>query len=112
MKLIDAVQAIIEDIPSGQVWSYTDIAEKLGFRAARHAKDVRTAVVALVNDQQRRCPWWRVVANNGQPIPGAAMVQQAMLQGEGVHFNADGTVNVQAFGRHVRDVPQIEDTAS
>lgn len=99
MKLTDAVRRIIEDIPVGQVWGYSDIAEVLGFHAARHANEVRIVVAGLVNDQQRRVPWWRVVANNGRLIPGAAAVQGAMLAGEGVMLEQDGTVNLQVWGR-------------
>ena len=99
MALIDAVHDVITRIPCGQVWTYTEVAEALGFRAPYHSRDVRLVVQKLVRDQQRNGPWWRVVANNGKLIEGAAVVQQAMLSGEGVGFDAEGNVQLAEYGR-------------
>lgn len=99
MNLLDAVHAVVERIPPDEVWTYTDVAATLGFRAARHTKDVRTAVAKLVRDQTRVGPWWRVVANNGKLIVGAEREQQALLVAEGVTFDAQGNVNLAQHGR-------------
>ncbi len=94
MKLIDRVSAIVSQIPAGEVRTYTELAASLGFQAARHSKEVATAVAKLVTAQARPVPWWRVVANNGRLIAGSEAVQHAMLATEGVAFDAAGGVDL------------------
>ena len=90
-SFFNSVYKIVENIPYGKVVSYGQIAKCLGMpRAARQ-----------VGWAMRRCPddlpWQRVVKNDGSITGGIyAEIRRAALEAEGVHFLADGRVNIAA----------------
>ena len=59
----DAVLAIVDQIPAGQVMSYGDVAAALGSRAAR-------AVGQVMAYYGEASPWWRVLRAGGHPPRG------------------------------------------
>lgn len=56
----DAVLAIVDAIPSGQVMTYGDVAAALGSRASR-------AVGQVMAYYGEASPWWRVLRAGGHP---------------------------------------------
>jgi len=84
------VYDIVEQIPSGKVISYGQIAWMLGRpRAAR-----------MVGWAMRQCPehlpWQRVVMADGTVTGGVhADIRKAVLEAEGVTFLADGRVDMK-----------------
>ncbi|HLP23563.1 MAG TPA: MGMT family protein [Microbacteriaceae bacterium] len=59
----EAVLAVVDEIPSGQVMSYGDVAAALGSRAAR-------AVGQVMAYYGQGSPWWRVLRAGGHPPRG------------------------------------------
>jgi methylated-DNA-protein-cysteine methyltransferase-like protein len=85
-------------IPRGRVVSYGQLAELAGLpRAARQAG---YAMAALPSGT--RIPWQRVVNARGElsarSDPGGELVQRALLEREGVVFDARGRIDLVRFG--------------
>ena len=59
----DAVLAVVDKIPAGQVMTYGDVAAALGSRAAR-------AVGQVMAYYGEASPWWRVLRAGGHPPRG------------------------------------------
>jgi alkylated DNA nucleotide flippase Atl1 len=57
---VSRVLAVVEEIPSGRVMSYGDVAAAIGSRAARGVGQVMAYYGSDV-------PWWRVVRASGHP---------------------------------------------
>lgn len=76
-SFVDAVLAVVDDIPPGEVATYGDIAALLGSRGARAVGMVMARYGADV-------PWWRVVRAGGRPPAGHAERARA-------HYAAEGT---------------------
>ncbi|MGK2854615.1 MAG: MGMT family protein [Microbacteriaceae bacterium] len=72
----EAVFAVVDRIPAGQVASYGDIAAVLGTRAARAVGRAMAASAADV-------AWWRVIRADGSPPAGheVAALQQYHREG-------------------------------
>jgi len=86
----EQVYAIVEQIPSGKVASYGQIAWMLG--RPRSAREVGRAMRSC----PEHLPWQRVVMANGAVAGGmGADVRKAMLKAEGVAFLPDGRVNME-----------------
>ncbi|GAA1786431.1 MGMT family protein [Agromyces lapidis] len=62
---VDAVLAVVDDIPPGCVATYGDVAAMLGSRGARAVGQVMARYGADV-------PWWRVIRAGGRPPAGHA----------------------------------------
>jgi alkylated DNA nucleotide flippase Atl1 len=62
---VEAVLAVVADIPPGQVATYGDVASLLGSRGAR-------AVGGVMARYGSDAPWWRVVRAGGHPPSGHA----------------------------------------
>ena len=60
---VEAVLAVVEQIPAGRVMSYGDIAEYLGRSGPR-------LVGAVMSRHGAGVPWWRVVRADGHPVRG------------------------------------------
>lgn len=73
----DAVLTAVEEIPSGRVVSYGDIAEHLGTGGARQVGRVMALYGAAV-------PWWRVIRADGRPASGLEGEALSRLRAEGV----------------------------
>ena len=88
------IYAVVRRIPRGRVATYGQIATLAGL--AGHARQVGYALHAL--PEGTTVPWHRVVNAQGaisrRSVPGAELVQQQLLQREGVPLNARGRVTL------------------
>ncbi len=86
------IYAVVRQIPRGRVATYGQVASLAGL--AGHARQVGYALHALPHGSA--VPWHRVVNASGgistRSIPGAELVQQQLLEREGVRVNARGRV--------------------
>lgn len=93
-RVHDAVRAI----PPGRVASYGAIAALAG--RPRSARGVGRALRELPDDSG--VPWWRVINARGEisiPRSGHARpLQRALLEDDGVRFDAAGRVDMRVFG--------------
>lgn len=74
---VDAVLAVVADIPPGSVATYGDVAALLGSRGAR-------AVGQVMARYGSEVAWWRVVRAGGGPPAGHADAARARYEAEGV----------------------------
>ena len=72
---VEAVLAVVADIPPGQVATYGDVAALLGSRGAR-------AVGQVMARHGSDVPWWRVVRAGGRPPAGHAERARARYDAE------------------------------
>ena len=83
---------VVRRIPRGHVATYGQVAALAGL--AGHARQVGYALHAL--PEGSRVPWHRVVNAGGRisvrAVPGAELVQQQLLEREGVRLDAKGRV--------------------
>ena len=84
---VEAVLAVVDDIPPGCVATYGDVAAVLGSRGAR-------AVGQVMARYGSEVPWWRVVRAGGRPPSGHAEAAREHYAAEGVPIrrvdDADG----------------------
>jgi methylated-DNA-protein-cysteine methyltransferase related protein len=82
--IYEKIYLVVEQIPAGQVSSYGDIAEIVG-----GGIDARTVGYALgeLGAQAAHVPWQRVVNREGA-ISTRGLEQRALLEAEGVAFDA------------------------
>lgn len=87
------VYALVCAIPRGRVLSYGDVAALVG--RPRSARAVGGALSVMPDDLE--IPWWRVISGSGRistsPIHHTAQIQRALLENEGVAFDASGRVD-------------------
>jgi alkylated DNA nucleotide flippase Atl1 len=76
-SFVERVLAVVDDIPSGHVMTYGDVAATIGSRAARMVGQV----MARYGD---RVPWWRVIRSSGHP----PIDHESAALG---HYRAEGT---------------------
>ena len=90
------VYALLSRVPAGRVVTYGDIARMLG----------RPGAGRLVGWAMRSCPeglaWHRVLNAQGRPsttarLPDGQLMQQALLEEEGVAFDEMGCVDLDRF---------------
>ena len=79
---VEAVLAVVADIPPGSVATYGDVAAVLGSRGAR-------AVGQVMARYGSDAPWWRVVRAGGRPPTGHAATARR-------HYDDEGTPLVAA----------------
>ena len=88
------IYEIVRRIPRGRVATYGQVASLAGIPG--HARQVGYALNALPGSS--RAPWHRVVNARGgisaRSEPDYIQVQRAMLEEEGVEFNADGHLDL------------------
>ena len=93
-----AIYRIVARIPCGRVATYGQVAELAGLKG--HARQVGYALHALPDEIS--LPWQRVVnaqgevsaRSDGSPMAG---VQRALLEAEGVRFDARGRISLPRF---------------
>lgn len=79
-EFTDAVVAVIEAIPSGEVTTYGEIAAEAGFPgAARAVGNLLRTTPGL--------PWWRVIAASGRLVPDKEREHAQRLRAEGVRIS-------------------------
>lgn len=104
------VYALVRCIPCGKVASYGQIAALLGHPQA--ARTVGWALNALQGSEVAEVPWHRVINSAGRiSISRAdltADLQRALLEAEGVEFDARGYLDWGRFGWQGMDVAEIE----
>lgn len=92
------IYAVIRRIPRGRVASYGQIAELAGLPG--HARQVGYALHAL--PAATAIPWHRVINAAGgisrRSWPGAELIQQQLLEAEGVEFDLRGRVRLAKVG--------------
>ena len=95
--LYQRIHHIISLIPSGKVATYGQIAEIVGGCTAR---TVGYAASAL--EQDSGIPWQRVINYKGgisqRSSVSGVLIQQKMLEAEGVEFDQYGRTNLEHFG--------------
>jgi len=92
-----AVREIIRSIPRGKVVSYGRIAALAG--DARQARQV--AWILHSSSEKAGLPWHRVIGSRGRislPPGRGGREQRRLLLGEGVRFQAGGTVDWRVYG--------------
>ena len=91
------IYATVARIPRGRVANYGQIAEVAGL--AGHARQVGYALAALDGDTD--VPWHRVVNAEGaislRARSAARPLQRAMLEREGIVFDAAGRVPMEKY---------------
>ncbi len=94
----DHVYAMVRRIPRGKVATYGHIAALCG--KPRAARTVGWALHALPEDAD--VPWQRVINVRGEISIGKVgippQLQRALLEREGVEFDADGSVDLEHWG--------------
>lgn len=93
----DRVYQFVRGVPAGSVVTYGQVALELGSPAA--ARAVGYALHFLPGNSD--VPWWRVVnAGGGISLRGrgeAAEAQRGVLEGEGVAFRPEGTIDLRRY---------------
>lgn len=89
------IYTIVRRIPRGRVATYGQVAELAGL--AGHARQVGYALHALPDGTL--VPWHRVVNASGgisaRAVPGGELVQQMLLEREGIHVGPRGRVPLE-----------------
>ena len=92
-----AVYCVVRRVPEGRVATYGQIAALAGMPGA--ARQVGWALAALREEDD--VPWQRVINAKGEISPRGAReiegLQQALLESEGVEFDARGRVDLLRF---------------
>ena len=90
------VYALVRQVPAGRVVTYGQIATALG--DPRRARVVGWALRACPED----VPWHRVVNSRGGlslgPAHGGVNLQRALLEDEGIEFDAAGHIDLRIYG--------------
>jgi O-6-methylguanine DNA methyltransferase len=101
------VYQLVRSIPRGRVASYGAVAAVLG--KPRAARGVGQALRTLPDGSD--VPWWRVINGRGEVSIGGLLhgrrLQRALLEGEGVEFDAQGRVAWNRFGWNVRQAVSL-----
>ena len=93
-----AIYRVVARIPSGRVATYGQVADLAGLNG--HARQVGYALHAIPDGLS--LPWQRVVNAKGEVSPRSdgspmANVQRALLEAEGVRFDANGRISLPRF---------------
>ena len=102
--LYTRIYEVVREIPPGKVSTYGQVALLAGL--PRQARLVGYALHRLPEDSD--VPWHRVVNANGRVSldfdSGAGRLQQVLLEGEGVVFDKDSSIDLR---RYVAYSPKI-----
>ena len=82
---VEAVLQVVEQIPSGRVATYGDIAEAVGRGGPRQVGQVMALHGGAV-------PWWRVVRADGSPARGHELEALDLLAAEGTPLRGSRVV--------------------
>lgn len=97
--LYDRIYDMVRRVPAGKVITYGRVAELVGGCTARM---VGYAMAALKRGHVPDVPWQRVINAKGKiSVHGDGMgnaMQRALLEEEGVEFNANDQVDFNRFG--------------
>ena len=106
-----AVYAVVKKIPRGKVATYGQIALLAGLpRAAR-----QVGLALRITPGSIKIPWHRVINAQGQISmrqhdwqSGGDDYQRALLENEGIEFNAAGKINLKKFRWLPPSSPSLE----
>jgi len=98
MSSYDAIYQVVRQIPYGQVATYGQVADLANLPG--RARLVGYALYRVAPDSD--IPWHRVINAKGEisesPIRfGSDHLQRALLEAEGVQFNAKGKINLRDY---------------
>ena len=96
-KLHATIFDVVEAIPEGKVATYGQIGKLV---CGCSGQLVGFALASLRYQGSRKVPWQRVINRSGKISltgPDAAL-QRALLEDEGVRFDADGVIDLDQFG--------------
>lgn len=98
MSAYDAIYAIVQQIPKGQVATYGQVAALAGM--AGQARLVGYALYRVTEDLE--VPWHRVINAKGEisqsPFRhGDDDLQRVLLEQEGIQFSPEGKVSLQQY---------------
>lgn len=106
VPLYERIYAMVRHVPSGKVTTYGQIAELVGGCTARM---VGYAMAALKCGTAPDVPWQRVINAKGKvSVHGDGIgnaMQRAILEEEGVIFDANDRVDFRQFGWRGPDEP-------
>ncbi|WP_283148189.1 MGMT family protein [Silvimonas soli] len=95
-SIMQAVLAVVAQIPYGRVATYGQIAKLAGY--PRHSRMVGRALSQTILE----VPWHRVLNHKGEissrGLDGHDDLQRVLLEEEGVVFNLPGRVDLRKFG--------------
>ena len=105
----ERVYQLVRQVPPGRVTSYGAIARMLG-----HPRAARTVGWALHSlPEGSDVPWHRVINSQGRISTScrehSADLQRALLEAEGVEFDAHGYVDWDRFGWAGLSWPEVEE---
>jgi methylated-DNA-protein-cysteine methyltransferase related protein len=92
----ERVLELIGKIPTGHVMTYGQLAEVAGM--PRHARAVGDILHGLSTETD--LPWWRVINASGKISTykvGTGELQRGLLEREGVQFDANGKIKLEAY---------------
>ena len=95
-QLHERIFDVVEAISVGKVATYGQIGKMVGGCSGQL---VGFALASLRYSGGRKVPWQRVINRQGKISltgPDAAL-QRALLEDEGIHFEADGVINLEEF---------------
>ena len=95
--LHERIFEMVEAIPLGKVATYGQIGKMVGGCSGQL---VGFALASLRYGKERKVPWQRVINRSGKISltgPDAAL-QRALLEDEGILFDADGVIDLAEFG--------------
>ncbi|PSB25717.1 MGMT family protein [Stenomitos frigidus] len=98
MSSYEAIYAIVQQIPYGQVATYGQVAELANLPG--RARLVGYALFRVAPEAD--IPWHRVINSKGEisesPVRyGSDHLQRSLLEAEGLQFNAQGRVNLRTY---------------
>ncbi len=95
--LYERIFELVEAIPAGNVAAYGQIGRMVGGCSGRM---VGFALASLRQRANRQVPWQRVINRLGKiSLTGpSGALQRALLEDEGVLFDADGVIDLAVFG--------------
>ena len=85
-----AVVAVVAGISSGEVLTYSEVAEEAGHPGSGQAV---SNVLRRVPD----LPWWRVIPSTGRLYRTHQPLQRELLRAEGVEVDDNGRVSLEGF---------------
>ena len=95
-RLYPRIYALVNQVPAGSVTTYGEIARQVGCTP----RTVGFAMAALPAGHD--VPWQRVINSQGKISSRAdgdgSDLQRMLLEGEGVHFDVRGRVDLGEFG--------------
>ncbi|MBD2074495.1 MGMT family protein [Phormidium sp. FACHB-592] len=98
MSAYNAIYAIVQQIPYGQVATYGQVAELANL--PRRARLVGYALFRVAPEMD--VPWHRVINAKGEvsesPVRyGSDHLQRSLLEAEGIEFSPEGRINLRMY---------------